>query len=156
MTLLYLGLPRPGNHPRYAAHLNEDLWGGLSTSGVLYEPVSRHEFAHPLADIASVTEITPDVSASGLTGRLVLKAMCECCTDTDAWDFAGSTGQPIRGDVFSKVNPTAYVVEAAAFTTMTLGQDILNNVAGGPTITGATLSAGADPETQVVVAATIG
>lgn len=156
MTLLDLGLPSCGNHPRYAAHLNEDLFGGLSTSGVLHEPLARREFAHPLADIASVAEIAPDVgAATGLSGRLTLKRWCGCCPDAERWDFAGAGSQAIRGDVFSKAGPTAYVAEASAFSALSLGQDVVNNVVGGPAITGASLSAGADPQTQVVIAATI-
>eukprot|EP00873_Tetraselmis_striata_P034696 jgi/Tetstr1/454960/TSEL_041821.t1 len=108
------------NHPRYAAHLNEDLFGGLSTSGVPQEPVSRREFAHPLADIASVTELRPDASANDLSGRLILKRACGCCADADAWDFAGPSGQPLRGDVLSKAAPDAYVVEASAFSALSL------------------------------------
>lgn len=156
MTLLDLGLSSGGNHPAYAAHLNSDLFGGLSTSGVLYEPVAMNEFAHPLGDIASVTEVQPDIgAATDLSGQLMFKRWCDCCPDSASFDFATDASQPIRGDVFSKFAPTAYVVEASAFSALSLGQDILNNVAGGPVITGASLSAGANPQTQVVVAATI-
>eukprot|EP00873_Tetraselmis_striata_P013266 jgi/Tetstr1/433530/TSEL_022798.t1 len=155
MPLLDLGLPHRGNHPRYAAHLNEDLFGGLSTSGVLYEPVSRREFAHPLADIASVTELRPDASANDLSGRLILKRACGCCADADAWDFAGPSGQPLRGDVLSKAAPDAYVVEASAFSALSLGQAIVANITGGVSITATSLSAGADAEADVVIAATI-
>lgn len=164
--LLDLGLPHRGNHPAYAAHLKEDLWGGLSTSGVLYEPLARSEFAHPLTDIASVTEIAPKVrpaswaspdvgAAAGLSGRVTFKRWCDCCPDVERWDFAGGGSHPIRGDVLSKFSPSAYVAEAYGFSNLSLGQDIVNNVVGGPVITGATLSAGGDPETQVVVVATI-
>jgi hypothetical protein len=156
MPLLDLGLPRRGNFPAYSGHLNEDLWGGLSTSGVLYEPVSKREFANPLADVASVTQVAPDAGgASDLSGRLILKKLCDCCTDTDPWDFAGASGQPLRGDVFSKVDPTAYVVEASAFSALSLGQAIVANITGGVSITATSLSAGADPEADVVIAATI-
>lgn len=159
MTLLDIGLSSGGNHPAYAAHFNEDLFGGLSTSGVLYEPVARSEFAYPLADIASVTEIQPkarpDLVVTDLSGRLTFKRWCDCCPDVERWDFAGTNNQPIRGDVLSKFAPTAYVTEASAFSALTLGQDILNNVTGGPVISAASLSAGANPQAQVLIQATI-
>ena len=156
MTLLDLGLPSGGNHPAYAAHLNEDLFGGLSTSGALYEPVAMGEFAYPLADIASVTEISPDIgAATDLSGQIIFKRFCDCCPDSASFDFATDASQAIRGDVFSKFAPTAYVVEASAFSALSLGQDIVNNITGGVSITATSLGAGADPERDVLITATI-
>ena len=156
MTLLDLGLPSGGNHPAYAAHLNEDLFGGLSTSGVLPEPPSRADFAHPLADIASITEVTPDAGlVTDLSGRILFKHFCSCCPDTASYDFATDANQPIRGDVLSKTGPTAYVVDASAFSALSLGQDILDNLLSGVSITATSMTAGPDPETDVVIAATI-
>ena len=149
---LHLGFPRAGNHPRYSAHLNADLFGGLSTSGVLYEPVGAGEFAYPLPNIASVTEIKPDLN---LAGRVVFKRRCDCCTDAEGWDFAGCNALSIRGDVLSKTGPNAFVVEASGFSNLTLGAQIVANATGGGGITNVSLSAGADPETEVLIQATI-
>eukprot|EP00873_Tetraselmis_striata_P000205 jgi/Tetstr1/420469/TSEL_011582.t1 len=155
MALLDLGLPSGGNHPLYAAHLNEDLFGGLSTSGVLCEPVSRMEFAHPLVGIGSVTEVRPAPLIVDLSGRVIMKRMCACCPDVEGWDIAGSAPQPIRGDVFSKLGPDAFVAEAWGFSALGLGQAIVNNVLAGPTVAAFSLGAGPDPETGVLIQATI-
>jgi hypothetical protein len=156
MTLLNLGLPHRGTHPSHSAHLNEDLWGGLSTSGVLPEPAAAGEFGNPLADIASVTAVAPlAAGASGLSGRVLFKKACDCCHDGEGWDFAGAAEQGLRGGVLSKVDPTAYVVEATAFAALGLGQAILNRLTSLVAITGASVAAGADPEADALITATI-
>jgi hypothetical protein len=78
-----------------------------------------------------------------------------CCKQYEAWGFAGTTPNAIRGDVFSKRHPNTYTVEASAFSASTLGQDIVNNVTNGVSITNTLLSAGTDPESQVLIEATI-
>eukprot|EP00873_Tetraselmis_striata_P009952 jgi/Tetstr1/430216/TSEL_020045.t1 len=51
--------------------------------------------------------------------------------------------------------PTAYVVEASAFSALSLSHAIVANITGGVSITSTSLCAGADPEADVVKAATI-
>jgi hypothetical protein len=158
MPLLHLGLPHGGNHPAYSEHLNEDLFGGLSTSGVMYEPFTLDTMMHPLSSsIADQIELTPTTSssASNLSGRALFGRSCMCCKQYEAWGFAGTTPNAIRGDVFSKRHPNAYAVEASAFSASSLGQDIVNNVTNGVSITNTSLSAGTDPESQVLIEATI-
>eukprot|EP00873_Tetraselmis_striata_P037396 jgi/Tetstr1/457660/TSEL_004241.t1 len=54
-----------------------------------------------------------------------------------------------------KCGPTAYVVEASAFSALSLSHAIVANITGGVSITSTSLCAGADPEADVVKAATI-
>lgn len=162
MAILRLGLPSGGSHPRYSAHLNSDLFGGLSTSGALPESPVADSMLHSLADVASVSEVTPDLGssgASGLSGVVTFTRSCACCRRYDPWGFADTTPNAIRGDVLSKSGPDAYSVDASAFADTSLGRDVVANLLTGVLVTTSSpsgfLAPGVDPERQVVVRATV-
>ena len=147
MSLLDLGF-RSGGHPPHSAYLHSNLFGALDSSGCLCEPWTTDTIRYPLPSVADRSEITPEAGGvSDLAGRVTFRR--------ESWDFAGESANPFPGGVLSKSQPDEYLVEASAFSALSLGQDIVNNINGGVSITGATLSAGADPEAQVLITATI-